>query len=72
MGLYGPAAMSPKLVAILQAETAKAMRDPAIAARMEQLGIVMEEDGTANYIQFRKDDFALYAGIVHKLNLQTK
>jgi len=72
MGLYGPAGMSPKLVAILQAETAKAMRDPAIAARMEQLGIVMEEDGTANYIQFRKDDFALYAGIVHKLNLQTK
>ena len=32
----------------------------------------MEENGTANYIQFRKDDFALYAGIVHKLNLQTK
>jgi tripartite-type tricarboxylate transporter receptor subunit TctC len=72
MGLYGPAGMSSKLVATLQAETAKVMREPAIAARMEQLGIVMEEDGTANYVQFRKDDFALYAGIVHKLNLQTK
>jgi tripartite-type tricarboxylate transporter receptor subunit TctC len=72
MGLYGPAGMSPKIVARLQAETAKVMREPAIAARMEQLGIVMEEDGTANYLQFRKDDLERYAAIVRKLNLQTK
>jgi len=72
MGLYGPAGMPPAIVARLQAETAKVMREPAIAARMEQLGIVMEENGTANYVQFRKDDFQRYADIVRKLNLQTK
>lgn len=72
MGLYGPAGLPPAIVARLQAETAKVMREPAIAARMAQLGIVMEENGTANYVQFRQDDFDRYAEIVHKLNLQIK
>lgn len=72
MGLYGPAGMSPGVVARLQTETAKVMREPTIAKRMEQLGIVMEENGTANYVQFRKDDLQRYADIVRKLNMQIK
>jgi tripartite-type tricarboxylate transporter receptor subunit TctC len=72
MGLYGPAGTSPQIVARLQTEVAKVMREPAINARMEQLGMIMEEDGTANYIAFTKRDYARYAAIVQKLHLQIK
>jgi tripartite-type tricarboxylate transporter receptor subunit TctC len=72
MGLYAPAGVAPQIVARLQAEVAKVMREPAISARMEQLGMIMEEDGTANYIAFTKRDYARYAAIVRKLHLQIK
>jgi tripartite-type tricarboxylate transporter receptor subunit TctC len=72
MGLYGPAGTSPQIVARLQTEVAKVMREPAINARMEQLGMIMEEDGTANYIAFTKRDYARYSAIVQKLHLQIK
>jgi tripartite-type tricarboxylate transporter receptor subunit TctC len=70
MGLYASARTSPQIVARLQAETAKVMREPAMTARMAQLGMINEEDGTANYIAFTKRDRARYAAIVHKLHLQ--
>ncbi len=47
------------------------MREPAINARMEQLGMIMEEDGTANYMRSKRD-YARYAAIVQKLHLQIK
>ena len=72
MGLHAPAGTSAKVIARLQAETAKAMREPAMAARMKQLGMVMEENGTANYVQFMKLDMDRYAQVVKKLNLQIK
>ena len=72
MGLYAPAGVSPKIVTRLQAEIAKAIREPTITARMEQLGIIMEENGTANYIAFRQQDFERYTDIVHKLHIQIK
>jgi len=72
MGLYVPAGTSLKIVARLQAEVAKVMREPAMAARMEQLGMIMKEDGTANYAAFIKRDIDRYSAIVHKLNLQTR
>ena len=72
MGLHAPAGLSPKIVARLQSEAASTMREPAMAARMKQLGMVMEENGTANYAQFMKDDMARYAAVVKKLNLQVK
>jgi tripartite-type tricarboxylate transporter receptor subunit TctC len=70
MGFYASARTSPQIVARLQAETAKVMREPAMTARMAQLGMINEEDGTANYIAFTKRDRARYAAIVHKLHLQ--
>jgi tripartite-type tricarboxylate transporter receptor subunit TctC len=70
MGLHAPAGVSPKIVARLQAETAKVIREPAMAARMAQLGMVMEENGTANYAAFMKEDMARYEQAVKKLNLQ--
>jgi tripartite-type tricarboxylate transporter receptor subunit TctC len=72
MGMNAPAGAPPGIVARLQGEIAKVMREPALATRMEQLGMIMEEDGTANYIAFRKRDIARYAEIVRKLNLHVE
>jgi tripartite-type tricarboxylate transporter receptor subunit TctC len=72
MGLHAPAGTSPKVVARLQAEVATAMREPSMAARMKQLGMVMEENGTANYAKFMQHDMERYAEAVKKLNLQIK
>jgi tripartite-type tricarboxylate transporter receptor subunit TctC len=71
MGLVAPAGTSPKIIARVQAEAAKAMREPAMATRMTQLGMVMEEKGTASYTAFLKEDLARYEKAVKKLNLQT-
>jgi hypothetical protein len=46
------------------------MREPAMATRMTQLGMVMEENGTANYATFMKEDLARYEQAVKKLNIQ--
>jgi tripartite-type tricarboxylate transporter receptor subunit TctC len=72
MGMNAPAGVPPQIVTRLQVEIAKVMREPALATRMEQLGMIMEEDGTANYIAFRKRDIARYAEIVRKLNLHVE
>jgi len=39
---------------------------------MQQFGMVMEENGTANYVEFMKSDMDRYAQAVKKLNLQTR
>ena len=39
---------------------------------MKQLGMIMEEDGTANYVEFIKRDIERYSAIARKLNLQIK
>jgi hypothetical protein len=46
------------------------MREPAMAARMQQLGMVMEENGTAHYAAFIERDLKRYAQVVRKLHLQ--
>jgi tripartite-type tricarboxylate transporter receptor subunit TctC len=70
MGLQAPAGTSPRIVSRLQVEIAKSLREPAMAARMTQLGMVMEENGTANYTAFMRSDMARFNQVVQKLNLQ--
>jgi tripartite-type tricarboxylate transporter receptor subunit TctC len=70
MGLHAPSGTPPKVIARLQAEVAAVMREPAMATRMQQLGMVMEENGTANYAAFMKRDMERYAQVVKKLDLQ--
>jgi tripartite-type tricarboxylate transporter receptor subunit TctC len=70
MGLHAPAGTPPQIIARLQAEVAATMREPMMAARMQQLGMVMEENGTANYVAFMKRDMERYAQLVKKLGLQ--
>ena len=72
MGLQAPAGAPARVVARLQQEAASAMREPAMAARMKQLGMVMEERGTAHYVKVIQDDLERYAAAVKKLNLQVR
>jgi tripartite-type tricarboxylate transporter receptor subunit TctC len=72
IGLQGPAGLPAKVVTTMQSAAAKAVRDSAIAERMVQLGMVMQENGTAHYQQYMKADMERYAAAVQKLNLQIK
>jgi tripartite-type tricarboxylate transporter receptor subunit TctC len=72
LGMQGPAGLPAKVVSVMQSAAAKAMREPAMAERMVQLGMVMQENGTAHYQQFMKDDMERYGAAVQKLNLQIK
>jgi len=72
LGLQGPAGMSPKAVERLQSAIAKIMREPAMAERMVTLGMDMQENGTANYVQFMKDDLDRYAKVIDRLELKRK
>lgn len=72
LGLQAPAGMSPKAVGRLQAAIAKIMREPAMAERMETLGMDLQENGTANYTRFMHDDLELYAKVIDRLGLSRK
>jgi tripartite-type tricarboxylate transporter receptor subunit TctC len=72
LGLQGPAGMSAKVVERLQAAVAKVIREPAMAERMETLGMAVQENGTANYAKFMKDDLDRYAKVIDQLGLKGK
>jgi tripartite-type tricarboxylate transporter receptor subunit TctC len=72
LGLQGPAGLSPKVVERLQSAVAKVMREPAMAERMAILGMNLQEDGTANYARFMKDDLDRYAKVIDRLGLKGK
>jgi tripartite-type tricarboxylate transporter receptor subunit TctC len=72
IGLQAPAGTPTPIVARLQAAVAKALREPGMAERMTTLGIELQENGTAHYTQFIKDDLDRYRTEVRKLNLQVK
>ena len=72
LGLQAPAGMSPKAVERLQAAIGKIMREPAMAERMETLGMDLQENGTANYARFMHDDLELYAKVIDRLGLSRK
>jgi tripartite-type tricarboxylate transporter receptor subunit TctC len=72
IGLQTSAGASDRIVARLQSVVAKAMREPDMTGRMATLGIEMQENGTASYRQFIKDDLEKYVAAVRKLNIQVK
>jgi tripartite-type tricarboxylate transporter receptor subunit TctC len=72
IGLQGPAGLPQRVVTLMQSAAARTMREPATMERMVQLGMVAQENGTAHYRQFMKDDMERYAAVVNKLNLQIK
>jgi hypothetical protein len=59
-----------RVVALIQAEIAKLMREPAMTARTQPLGMVMKENGTARYAEFARQDIARYNKVIRRLGLQ--
>lgn len=69
IGLQAPAGLPQPIVARLQAAVAKALREPDVAERMKALGIEMQENGTADYVRFMREDLARYAEAAKRLSL---
>ncbi len=67
MGLFARGGTPMAIVERLQAAAAKAMREPDLVQRIEAIGMVIREDGTANYEKMMRDDKALYAKLVRDL-----
>lgn len=72
LGLQTTAGVPPAIVAKLQAATAKILREPDMQKRMVTLGMQMQENGTAHYTQFMKEDLGRYASVIDGLQLRAK
>jgi tripartite-type tricarboxylate transporter receptor subunit TctC len=72
LGLQGPAGLPPAIVAKLQSAVARIMREPDMGKRMVTLGMKMQENGTASYAQFMKDDLVRYTSVINELHLSAK
>jgi tripartite-type tricarboxylate transporter receptor subunit TctC len=72
LGMQAPAGTPDKVIVTLQGIIAKALREPEMARRMVQLGVIMQESGTAHYRQYINDDYQRFAPLVKRLNLQTR
>jgi tripartite-type tricarboxylate transporter receptor subunit TctC len=70
IGLQSAAGTPAGIVGRLQSAAASAMREPAMANRMRDLGLVLEEDGTAHYAVHLKEEAIRFATAVRELNLQ--
>ena len=64
MGLQTSAGLSKTLVTLFQQTFAKALREPDITGRINNLGMVLMENGTENYVQYMKDELLRYASAV--------
>jgi tripartite-type tricarboxylate transporter receptor subunit TctC len=69
IGLQASAGLPQPIATRLQTAAAKSLREPDVAGRMMALGIELQENGTAHYLQFMRDDVARYADAVKRLNL---
>jgi tripartite-type tricarboxylate transporter receptor subunit TctC len=64
IGLQTSAGLHGNLVTLFQQTFARSLREPDVAERMSNLGMVLMENGTDNYLQFMKDEAIRYAGAV--------
>ena len=67
MGLFVRGGTSVAIIERLQAAAAKAMREPDLVQRIEAIGMVIREEGTAHYEQMIRDERALYSKLVRDL-----
>jgi tripartite-type tricarboxylate transporter receptor subunit TctC len=70
MGMQIAAGAAPALVARLQAALARTLREPDMAERMAGLGMELQENGTASYVRFMKDDLERYRGAIRDFKIR--
>jgi len=61
IGLQGPAGLSLEIVSRLQAASAKALCEPDVTQRVNNLGMMFMENGTADYVARVKAEVDRYA-----------
>ena len=64
MGVQTSAGLSKNLSTLIQQTFARALREPEVADRMANLGMVLMENGTDNYVQYMRDELRRYAEAV--------
>ena len=64
IGLQLPANAPRDIVAKLQAEVAKAIREPDMTERFTTLGMELQEKGTEHYVKFLREDIDRYTAAV--------
>jgi tripartite-type tricarboxylate transporter receptor subunit TctC len=66
-GLWLPAGAAPELVARLNAETVKALKDPELAAEFDKLGLEPVGSAPDDFARFVVRDSVFTQGIAHRL-----
>ena len=64
IGLQAPAGLPREIGAKLQQAVAKALRERDVAERMQNLGMVLRENGTEQYARFAREDIERYVSAV--------
>jgi len=69
-GLVAPAKTPPEIVRQLNAETNRALANPAIANKLAELGVVVTPDTTAQFAAFIKSQTELWSGVIRSAGIQ--
>ena len=69
-GLVAPANTPAQIVAQLNAETNKALHDPAVVKRLSELGVVITPDTPAHFGQFIETQASLWSDVVRKAGIK--
>jgi tripartite-type tricarboxylate transporter receptor subunit TctC len=64
IGLAAPAGTPREIIARLQTATARAVREPDVAARLQALGLEVLENGTEHYARHLREDLERFAQAV--------
>jgi len=70
IGLQAPAGLPRDIAARLQAAVAKALREKDVAERMQNLGMVLMENGTEHYQRFVREDLERYTAAVKQAGIK--
>ncbi len=69
-GLVAPAKTSPDIVRQLNAETNKALANPAIAGKLAELGVVVTPGTSDQFTAFIKSQTELWSGVIKSAGIQ--
>jgi tripartite-type tricarboxylate transporter receptor subunit TctC len=72
IGLFGPAGMSPAIVARLNAEVQKIMRSPEIEKRLESEGAKFVPMTPEQFAAFQKTEIAKWAKTIRDANIKVE
>ena len=69
-GLVAPAKTPPEIVRQLNAETNKALANPAIANKLAELGVVVTPGTSDQFAAFIKSQTELWSGVIKAAGIQ--